>query len=276
MKYRNFINVDNLSTYGELAKDIITEEEKEKDFKELIKKILDKKRMILVIDELDRCNPTFACQILENIKHFYDLQNITIIVVANNKELSNTIKKQYGDNFNSYGYLNKFYDIIIILDNLKNIEYAQKVLKFSSTTYLPHNIAFEMFKKYNFSYRECNRYKVIYEIEKEHIEKDKNAIFDRKEYTVAFDIVLPIIISFKIKDIDAYQECLYGSTNSLKNELNYIKDSFNNNFTHKYWLKELAGKEDDDEIETILNIYTKFRKEGMYKELFNNCIRMSL
>ena len=35
-------------------------------------------------------------------------------------------------------------------DNSNNIEYAKKVLKFRSSTYLPHDVSYAMFKKYEF------------------------------------------------------------------------------------------------------------------------------
>ena len=38
-------------------------------------------------------------KLLETIKHFYNLSNVTVIIASNNKELQNTIKKQYGQNF---------------------------------------------------------------------------------------------------------------------------------------------------------------------------------
>ncbi len=271
------IDFDNIKTYEELAEQIVTAEEKKERFKELLQKILGKKRMILIIDELDRCNPIYASKVLETIKHFYDFSNITIIYVSNNKELANTMKKQYGENFNGYEYLNKFYDFVITLDNDKNIEYSQKVLNFNSSTYLPHNISYEMFKKYNFSYRDCNRFKTMYEMVKNYIERDKNGIFNRKEYNTAFDIILPIIIAFKIKDLVAYRECLNGGTSKLKEALKYIKNSFEKNYTHTGWLKEISGTdENEDEIEKIIQIYNKFKDNDMYSELFNECIKMSI
>ena len=271
------IDFDNIKTYEELAEQIVTVEEKKKRFKELLQKILGKKRMILIIDELDRCNPIYASKVLETIKHFYDFSNITIIYVSNNKELANTMKKQYGESFNGYEYLNKFYDFVITLDNDKNIEYSQKVLKFNSSTYLPHNISYEMFKKYNFSYRDCNRFKTMYEMVKNYIERDKNGIFNKKEYNTAFDIILPIIIAFKIKDIIAYRECLKGETSKLKEALKYIKNSFEKNYAHTGWLKEISGAgENEDEIEKIIQIYNKFKDNDMYSELFNECIKMSI
>ena len=274
-KTKRVINFDNIKTYEDLAKQIVTVEEKKEKFKELLEKILNGKRMILIIDELDRCNPLYASKVLETIKHFYDIKNVTVIVAANNKELSNTIKKQYGNNFNGYSYLNKFYDFVITLDNSKNISYSQKVLDFQIGAYLPHNIAYKMFKKYDFSYRECNRYRTMYEMMKGYIEKDQNNIFEKYEYIIMFEVIVPIIISFKIKDINAYRECLNGGTESLRDALNYIKKDTD----YKNWLKKLVENGNDgtdDEIEKILQIYLKNKKSGLYTEIFNDCIRMSI
>ena len=76
------IDFDNIKTYEELAEQIVTVEEKKERFRELLQKILGKKRMILIIDELDRCNPIYASKVLETIKHFYDFSNITIIYLS--------------------------------------------------------------------------------------------------------------------------------------------------------------------------------------------------
>ena len=78
-------------------------------FKELIDEILKDNRMILIIDEVDRCNPNYATKVLEVIKHFYNLDNITTIIVTNNKELQCTIKQQFGESFDAYNYLNKIH-----------------------------------------------------------------------------------------------------------------------------------------------------------------------
>lgn len=270
------VDFKNILTYEDLANEIVTIEEKKEKFKELLEKILVSKRMILIIDELDRCNPIYASKVLETVKHFYDINNITVIIVANNRELSNTIKKQYGNNFNAHGYLNKFYDYIITLDNSKNIEYAQNVLSFSTTTWLPHNISYEMFKKYNFSYRDCNRFRTLYQMAEKYITYEKGSILGEKEYRIVFSIILPIIIAFRVKDTDSYMECVNTDKNdALKNALMYIKDNFEQEFEYKSWLKELVNTDKEDEIEKILEVYQKFKNNNISKKLLNDCIRMN-
>lgn len=273
----DIVSFKDISTYEDLANKIVTMEEKQDKFKELIDKILGDKRLILVIDELDRCNPLYASKILETVKHFYNFKNITVIVIANNKELVNTIKKQYGYEFDAYSYLNKFYDFVITLDNSQKIKYAQSVLGFERKTYLPHNIAFEMFKKYDFSYRDCNRYRTMYDVVKEHIERSKADIFNEKEYTIVFEIILPIIIAYKVKDIQAYRSILIGENKYLKEALEFIDNEFKKSeVIYGNWFSDLTSKSDGNEIEEILNVFTKFKNDGMYREILDDCIKMSL
>jgi hypothetical protein len=71
----------------------------------------DPKHLIFVIDELDRCKPTFALALLEKIKHFYAVPNVHFLLVTNLNQLSKVVKCEYGSEVNGTSYLQKFYDI---------------------------------------------------------------------------------------------------------------------------------------------------------------------
>ena len=147
---------------------------------------------------------------------------------------------------------------------------------FKSETYLPHNIAFEIFKKCDFSYRDCNRYRTMYDVVKEHIEKSRTEILDEREYTIVFDIILPIIIAYKVKDIQAYKSILVGENKYLKESLEFIDSEFKKSeIIYGNWFADLTGKSDGNEIEEIINV-TKFKKNGWYREILDDCIKMSL
>lgn len=64
----------------------------------------------IFIDELDRCKPTYAVEMLESIKHVFDIPGLVFIVATNTKELQHTIKAVYGQGFNAESYLNRFFD----------------------------------------------------------------------------------------------------------------------------------------------------------------------
>ena len=66
-------------------------------------------RLLIFIDELDRCKPLFAVSLLERIKHYFDNPNITFVFSTNLSELQNTIRNLYGDQFSASRYLDKFF-----------------------------------------------------------------------------------------------------------------------------------------------------------------------
>lgn len=70
----------------------------------------------IFIDELDRCRPTYAVEMLEAIKHIFDIDGLVIVVSTHTEELQHTIKALYGNNFNADSYLRRFFDTKYHLD----------------------------------------------------------------------------------------------------------------------------------------------------------------
>tara|TARA_R110002012_G_scaffold167690_1_gene331131 strand:- start:442 stop:1869 length:1428 start_codon:yes stop_codon:yes gene_type:complete len=71
----------------------------------------------IFIDELDRCRPTYAIELLERIKHFFDVSGCIFIIATDTKQLGHSIKAVYGGGFDSFEYLKRFFDITYSLDN---------------------------------------------------------------------------------------------------------------------------------------------------------------
>ena len=82
------------------------------DFKhsleELSFSISNDKPLVFIIDELDRCKPPFALQILENIKHLYSVNNIVFVLVMNRSQIEESVKCEYGSGVEASKYLQKF------------------------------------------------------------------------------------------------------------------------------------------------------------------------
>lgn len=276
--------INNIKTFKDLSNEINTIEEKKELFKKLLDKILVNKRMILIIDELDRCNPNFATKILEIIKHFYNLSNITVIVISNNNELQHTIKKQYGQDFNAHNYLNKFFDYTFTIDNNRSIKYSKNFLQFKNETYLPHEVSFAMMEKYKFTLRDCNRYRLLYDTAVDYIEDKsrRNFFLNEKENYCLYMIILPIIYAFKIKDMESYNQCLTGKTEKLEEALEYASDYFkiNNYGSWLYDFVDIKKKNeeitDNDVIKEIANTFIRvFNSNGLDK-IFLKAIKINV
>ncbi len=83
------------------------------NFKNNLKSIIEKSQhdtIYIFIDELDRCRPTYAIELLETIKHLFDIEGIIFILAINEEQLCHSIKTLYGNEFNAKHYLKRFID----------------------------------------------------------------------------------------------------------------------------------------------------------------------
>jgi hypothetical protein len=68
--------------------------------------------LVFFIDELDRCRPNYAIEVLEHIKHFFSVRGIVFVLSIDKKHLESSVKGFYGTNeINSAEYLRRFIDI---------------------------------------------------------------------------------------------------------------------------------------------------------------------
>lgn len=101
------------------------------------------KPVILFIDELDRCKPSFAVNLVERLKHFFDVPNIVFILLLNREQLERAVKGIYGTETDSAKYLGKFVNFFFQLPRkatVKNFDSGY------ATEYVKH-----VFQKYKFT-----------------------------------------------------------------------------------------------------------------------------
>ncbi len=66
------------------------------------------KPLIIIIDELDRCRPTYAIELIENIKHLFSVRHIVFVLVMHKTQLEESVRCVYGQNVDANTYLQKF------------------------------------------------------------------------------------------------------------------------------------------------------------------------
>lgn len=69
------------------------------------------KPLIFFIDELDRCRPDFAIELLEKAKHFFNIDGIIFILAIDKQQIGHSIRSIYGTGMDVDGYLRRFIDI---------------------------------------------------------------------------------------------------------------------------------------------------------------------
>ena len=88
------------------------------DFKVALEKLADtlwefsgQKPLVVFIDELDRCRPSYAIELLETGKHIFAVNHVVFVIAVNRSELSHSVKVLYGNDFGADGYLRRFFDL---------------------------------------------------------------------------------------------------------------------------------------------------------------------
>lgn len=66
--------------------------------------------MFVLVDELDRCRPPYAIEMLERIKHLFTVDNVIFVVATPTRQLTASIKAVYGNDFDAHAYLHRFFD----------------------------------------------------------------------------------------------------------------------------------------------------------------------
>ena len=247
----------------QITDSIKTSEEIKETFKQIIDNLLieNKNRMLIIIDEIDRCKPTFAIDLLENIKHFYDDDRIIFLVTTNNRELKNSVCKVYGEKYNGSLYLDRFFDINLELPNNYIEDYIKSIDEGKQDSNFYFNACRELAKENNLTMREYNRYF-------NSMESIKNNLIGEYSYLSLFSnyIVIPIAMLLRIKNKNEYYEFIDGKSFYIIKEL--IK---NNKFFYKMG-RRIIKDENDLIINKIysMQIPDEQKKTMEYEEIIKN------
>ncbi|PSW91432.1 NTPase [Photobacterium angustum] len=102
------------------------------DIKSLITAIDPKKELelpaFIFIDELDRCRPTYAVEMLEVIKHFFEIENIVFVVATDTEQLQHAVKAIYGEGFDAQTYLGRFFRRRYSLTETSRYEFVKQMV----------------------------------------------------------------------------------------------------------------------------------------------------
>ena len=96
-----------------------------RDFREALEKAAkelgDGQPLVFIVDELDRCRPDFALELLEKIKHLFSVPNVCFLVVANLEQLGKVVEHAYGyDAKAAQVYLDKFFHRVFQLPQVQS------------------------------------------------------------------------------------------------------------------------------------------------------------
>ena len=119
---KNKIGINLVDVYEEIQKnaedrvnttyefdDLFNFKETLDETRKKLKELARDKTVVLVVDELDRCMPSYAIKVLERLHHlFNDIDNVVVVLAIDSAQLEHSVREIYGKNIDTERYLKKF------------------------------------------------------------------------------------------------------------------------------------------------------------------------
>ena len=200
-------------------------------------------RLILFVDELDRCKPDFAVRVLERLKHYFTIDDrVKIVFSVNINQLEHTIRHFYGDDFDSHRYLDRFFDMVLPIPEAETTLYIAR--------YMNRNVMSDDFssgvgvcsiiKYFGIQIRDIKVFMSELDSGYDTVKKESLMNSQLNKYKTFMNYIYPIILAAKFKDKEKYHSLITGKG----------KDIINNFF--KY------DQRTTDFINVITNSYIRF------------------
>ena len=102
---------DRISAYREARKSVAEFTGELEKMAQVVSGCREHPLLVVMIDELDRCRPTYAVELLEVAKHLFSVNGVVFVIAVNRTELAHSVQALYGSAFDAKGYLGRFFDV---------------------------------------------------------------------------------------------------------------------------------------------------------------------
>ena len=128
------------------------------EYRNILAECCKTKKVLFLVDELDRCLPEYQIKVLETIYHILNIPNLIVVIALDKDQLECSVKNYFGEGKNTFGYLAKFIDLQIDLPNDNDSNFVCSLMKFECIdgyTEMVKLLIAKMFALCGFSIREC-------------------------------------------------------------------------------------------------------------------------
>ena len=219
-------------------------------------------KLVVFIDELDRCRPSFAVQLLGRIKHYFSVENFIFVLSINSAELVNTVKAVYGQNFDGYRYLDRFVDYKMELPKIDHEAYLSSIGFDRLNSLFSYSVLLYVFSHYSLSIREiekCCRF--INASCGKYLRSGRQDTFSNYE-PFFFGLCLPIMLGLKMTDYDLYKEFVRGANPQP------LVEAAESNEKIKRYIQSIASHSlgmPNSSVEEIYNSFFNLSEETMIR-----------
>lgn len=196
---------------------------------------------------------------LEKIKHYFSNRKVTFVFSINSEELVNTIRKYYGQDFDSSRYLDRFFDLRMDIPKLDIEKYFELIgFNTSRSSNIQDLIIKEIINKFGFEMREISRYMKLIKVAS-YAQAHNNYLID-DTYRFINACITPVILGVKLYNTKMYYEMIDGKDCAVLIDVlskfkskNYIKMLLNNGETFEGDAGTGTKVKAEDKIKNVYN-----------------------
>ena len=167
-------------------------------------------KLVIFIDELDRCKPSFAVELLEIIKHYFNNDKVIFVLSTNLSEFQYCIKQYYGDGFNGWKYLDRFIDLRLTVPTISTEDYYKYLWQKTGTDRID-DISIACAKYFGFNLRDIQRYNQQVNIA---FHSYINTIYQNNDFSEELDslyaVFTPILLALKLYSAEEFKDFISG------------------------------------------------------------------
>lgn len=202
-------------------------------------------RLIIFVDELDRCVPSYAVRLLERIKHYFTHEKITFVFSLNMEQMQHTVRQHYGNGFDAHKYVERFFDLTIPMPKLKRAALYNQ---------LPYDITNAVFRvadafvhQRHMEMREITRYYAAL-----HMMTSNESMpgFDTQSCWFCRYFLVPVALGLQKCDITKYYQFINGEDSSP------LIDLLSNEIVMDYVIRffsKISEEKAAEQLETVYN-----------------------
>jgi len=200
---------DDLSeVFSKISENLVHEKTLQKEFRksleELTEKVGNNKKVVFFIDDLDRCRPNYAVELLENIKHFFNVKGLVFVLAIDKQQLGYSLQTLYGNNMDTEGYLRRFIDLNFNLPIAKSEDFINNLPQYD----LVINFVRKDYSAYKAFLNNIKRYSTVFKLtlrDLEHLYIRVSVairIFDTSN--LVLENLVPFLLVLRIKNFNLY------------------------------------------------------------------------
>lgn len=239
--------------------ELVTEEAIQDMFSRLLNELIVEHgdRLVVFIDELDRCSPSFAVKLLERIKHYLLDERVIFVFAVNISELQHAVNNFYGVGFSGDKYLERFFDMVVQLPEPNYHKFFKSIGFEMSAVNTFNKICHLVIKAFNLKLREITRF--VDAIKQYDYLMNENAQIQRygriatNQFCIIF--ILPILIGLSLVDRNELDKFVSGKNPQPLIDV-YSKDLQQGNWLARLLLRShetLDPREENERISLVLS-----------------------